>query len=86
MYGRTSQGTEDSVIRRIKYAISMPRNYGQNKDTHSKHLMIRGFHGNTAYAKQTQDYVTCTLPVLFLIKVLRKVNCLPKYPVQLSVQ
>jgi hypothetical protein len=86
MYGRTSQGTEDSVIRRIKYAINMPHNYGQNKDTH-KHLMIRFFHGNTGYVKQTQDYVTCsTLPVLFLIKVLRKVDCLPKYPVQLSVQ
>jgi len=42
-FGRAEEATDDSVIRRRKYAIVLPDNKGKNADTHSEYLVVIAF-------------------------------------------
>jgi hypothetical protein len=61
-HGIARQATDDSIIRRMRFAYG----FANTTDTHSEFLYLLLFHGNHGYANAPQCYVYTYTAFLFI--------------------
>jgi hypothetical protein len=64
-YGRAGQATDDYIIRSTYFAYWITN----ATDTLSEYVILIAFHSKNGYMTVPQCYVLCTLPLMFLYKI-----------------